>query len=117
MEALLTGANTSILCTTWPQTTKQPEAASASGEDADGNEAPSPRWQKEGLEDDENSAAYIARNKDRGGPRFHLAPTTLDTLPQLNRAGLRILRDAVRKCAGSFAFRFFTLACPPAVIE
>lgn len=74
-------------------------------------------WQSEGLDEDENEEAYDRRNKHKGGERFGLAEETKRVLPGLDRAGLDVLRNAVKGKSCAFPAMFFDLCFPVEVVD
>lgn len=74
-------------------------------------------WKSEGLNKDDNKEAYDRRNKHKGGERFGLAEETKRVLPGLDRAGLNVLRNAVKGKSCAFPAMFFDRCFPKDVVD
>eukprot|EP00904_Undaria_pinnatifida_P002312 jgi/Undpi1/12081/HiC_scaffold_4.g01779.m1 len=74
-------------------------------------------WKSEGLKENYSKDAYERRNKHKGGDSFGLAEETKRVLPGLDRAGLDVLRNAVKGKSCAFPAMFFDLCFLKKVVD
>ena len=109
-----------LLHTCYPQAADQFDPALHNAEDMDDEEdhgTAQGGWKSEGLKENDSKDAYERRNKHKGGDRFGLAEETKRVLPGLDRAGLDVLRNAVKGKSCAFPAMFFDLCFPQKVVD
>lgn len=74
-------------------------------------------WRSDVFTRDTQSNKRRRRNEDQGGSNPNLPRSTMATLPDLDRAGLEFLEQAMNGHDCAFTFRFFNVAFPVDVVD